>query len=190
MRRLGQGFGVLAVAFSGLLMTTQAGAIEPLPQSTFVVAAERLASSNFVFNGGTSWNNQFFGAPANTPFGSPRLGLDYFIIDGLSIGGHVGLGLYVPNQGESAGWLAFMPRVGYAFALTRSIDFWPRVGFGLIAAGNSFGTTTGVISMEGMFLANLNKTVAIEFGPALDVPLADAWQDAELGANAGLAINF
>lgn len=192
MRRIGDCFWASAAVFGGLMITKQAAAVEPVRESTLMVAAERLASSNFAFGGGTDWNNQFFGAPANTPFGTPRLGVDYFIIDGLSLGGHLGAGFTVPNAGDTHGWLAFMPRVGYAFSLSRNIDFWPRVGGGFIVAGAAYGgtSTTAVVTMEGMFLANLNKFVAIEFGPALDLPLADGWQDAELGANAGLALKF
>lgn len=192
MRHIGLGLVGSAALLGSLFSTTEASAVQPVRQGTFVVAAERLVSSNFAFGpGGTNWYNQFFGAPAITPFGSPRLGADYFIIDGLSLGGHVGFGLYA-GGGNAQGYLALLPRVGYAFSLTRTIDFWPRVGAGFIVPIGD--TTTGVITMEGMFVYNINKMLGIEFGPALDVPLGDTFSfigaDVFLGANAGLTLSF
>jgi hypothetical protein len=191
MRQIGMGIFGAAALLGSLFLTTEASAVQPVRQGTIVVAAERLVSSNFAFGQGpTGWYNQFFGAPAVTPFGSPRLGADYFIIDGLSLGGHVGFGLYA-GGGNAQGYLALLSRVGYAFSLTRTLDFWPRVGAGLVVYPGD--TTTGVITMEGMFLYNFNKMLALEFGPALDVPLGDTFSygaDVYLGANAGLALNF
>lgn len=174
---------VLAVTFSPV----DAHAIKPVAKGTFALSAERLVASNLVFQpGGPDWHNQIFGAPGfATPLDTPRLGADYFIIDGLSLGGHVGIGLYVNNNTQ--GYLALVPRVGYAFSLTDKIDFWPRVGAGFAVYGPA---TVGLLAVEGMFLFNLKKYFAIEFGPALDVPFGDSFVDAMLGANAGIVVKF
>jgi hypothetical protein len=179
-----------AAAFAGISFSaTEAHAIEPIPQGTLAISAERLASSHFYFyNGGPDWNNQFFGAPTGgSPLSAPRLGADYFIIDGLSIGGTAAAGFTV-NDGDGAGYFSLIPRVGYAFHLGGIIDFWPRLGVGFIV-GNVY-PDTGVIDLEAMFLANLTDYFAIEFGPALDVPFAQAWPDVIVGANAGLVVTF
>jgi hypothetical protein len=165
-------------------------AAQPVAQGTFAVAAERLVSSNFHFwQGGTDWNNQLLGSPGEVPFDTPRLGADYFVIDGLSLGGHVSTGLWIPNGGTTGGWLALLPRVGYAFQLSDKIDFWPRVGAGFIV-GNMARGETAVVTAEAMFLYSLVPHVSLEFGPAVDLPLANQWQNAIVGANLGLALLF
>lgn len=179
-----------AAAFAGISFSaTEAHAIEPIPEGTLAISAERLASSKFSFyNGGPDWNNQFFGAPTGAfVFGSPRLGADYFIIDGLSIGGTLAAGFTVPANGDGGGYFSLVPRVGYAFHLGGVIDFWPRLGVGFIVGDVA---DTGVIGLEAMFLANLTDYFAIEFGPSLDVPFSSGWPDAIMGANAGIVVTF
>ncbi len=183
--------GILVAAALSCVITlsNEASAIEPISEGTLMLSAERMVSSNFSFYpGGMDWDNQIFGAPGNVPLGAPRLGLDYFIVNGLSLGAHIGTGLYV-DQGDSTwGYVAVLPRIGYAFSLGSVIDFWPRLSAGFLHARNN---TTGVISIEAMFLANLDDRFAIEFGPALDVPLSSTWgPDAIVGANAGFVVRF
>lgn len=181
---------VAAAALATTAMVSGTAGAAPEPKGTFVVSAERLVASNLHIAGGVSWIHQVAGAPgATTPFDSPRLAFDYFIIDGLSLGGHVGFGFYAIDGADSAAWIALLPRVGYAFSLSNTFDFWPRAGVGLIA-GDAAGNDTGVLSLEAMFLANLTKNFAIEFGPAADLPFAAFWPDAVIGANAGIAIKF
>lgn len=179
-----------AAAVVGAVSLTQEAGAEPVPQGTFALSAERLAASNFHFYpGGFVWVNQFLGAPGQVPFDTPRVGFDYFVIDGLSVGGHLGLGFYIPSDGDSAAWVALMPRVGYALSLTDKLDVWPRLGFGVIA-GDAAPNDTGVLTLEGMFLYDLTKNVALEFGPAIDLPFAVGWQDAIIGGNAGIVARF
>lgn len=193
MRRNTQTWFAAAAVVGAVSVTQEADAIEPVAQGTFAVSAERLAASNFHFYpGGFNWVNQFLGAPGATPFDTPRVGFDYFVIDGLSIGGHLGLGFYVwDNNGGngSDAWIALMPRVGYAFSLSDKIDFWPRLGFGVIA-GDAAPNDTGVLTLDAMFLYDLTKNVALEFGPAIDLPFAAGWQDAIVGGNAGIVARF
>jgi len=173
------------VSAVGFTSVTEAA---PVPQGTVALSAERLAASNVhVQPGPAVWVNQFFGAPGMTPFDTPRLGFDYFVIDGLSIGAHFGLGLYAHNEVDA--WIALIPRVGYAFSIGRRVDFWPRVGVGLIA-GDAAGNDTGVLSMEGMFLINMVKHVDFEVGPAVDLPFGGFWPDAIIGGNAGIVARF
>ena len=178
-----------AAAFAGVSFSvSEAQAIQPIRQGTLAVSAERFVSSNLQFYpGGPDWHSQALGAPTGSAFGGPRLGVDYFVIDGLSLGATAASGFYVPNNGDSGGYLSLIPRVGYAFSLSNTIDFWPRLGLGFVVQN---GPDTGVIELEAMFLANLTDYFAIEFGPALDVPFANVWPDAILGANAGFVVTF
>ncbi len=54
--------------------------------------------------------------------------LDYFAIDGLSVGGQ--LGYSSTSQGDlSASAIIIGPRVGYNLGLTENISLWPRLAF-------------------------------------------------------------
>jgi len=188
MGNLKQGIIAAAALGASLSFVPEASAIKPVPQGTFKLAAERLISSDFTFAGGTTtWNNQIFGAAGNAPITAPRLGADYFIIDGLSLGGHASVGFNTRTNNSLQGRTAILPRVGYAFALGNVIDFWPRGGFGILVDGNE---SSGLISLEAMFLANLDKRFALEFGPAVDIPLSRFYPDAVVGGNAGFVVTF
>lgn len=179
-----------AAAVVGAVSLTQEADAAPVEQGTFALSAERLAASNFhIYPNSFTWVNQFLGVPGQVPFDTPRVGFDYFVLDGLSIGGHLGLGFYVPSRGDSAAWVALLPRIGYAFSLSDRVDFWPRLGLGVIA-GDAAPNDTGVLTFEGMFLFDLTRNVALEFGPAIDLPFAAGWQDAVIGGNAGIVVRF
>lgn len=81
----------------------------------------------------------FLAKPVSAPVTAPRIGIDYFAIDGLSIG--VGLGYSTvstdsevegaPAQNQNGGGIhAFIaaPRVGYAYMFNEHVGLWPRAG--------------------------------------------------------------
>ena len=180
-------FGAVSLGAAG-----EAAAITPVPQGTFKVAAERMAGVSLTFGGGGDplfGTGLLWGNPAPLQF--PRVGLDYFVIDGLSIGGSAGIQVLAGNGG-SVFVGGILPRVGYAFALSPSIDFWPRGGIGFIGqdGGGGFGGggTYGVLFLEAPFIWNITPDVGLAFGPALDVNL-DAGQTT-LGGNAGIVVTF
>lgn len=74
---------------------------------------------------GFGWNSD----PAASSFVQPRLGLDYFVVDHLSLG--TAFGLYSAAghdpQVNGTGFL-IAPRIGYAIDLGRIASFWPRGG--------------------------------------------------------------
>ncbi len=188
MGRYQQSLFAAAAVVGAVSFTQEAGAITPVKQGTLAVAAERLVASNLhIADGYVGWNNQLLGSPGWVPFDTPRLGVDYFIIDGLSVGGHLGLGFFGADNNDGA-YVALLPRVGYAFSISKTIDFWPRGGIGIIAG--DYASDTAVIGLEAMFLANLKDYFALEFGPAIDIPLSDLYQDLTLGANAGFVVKF
>ena len=82
----------------------------------------------------------FSGAPI--PYMSPRVGFDYFVIDGLSLGGSIGFWSYSEERDiqdktdgsiggqedfDHTGFL-FSPRVGYAIMFGDVVGIWPRGG--------------------------------------------------------------
>ena len=135
-----------------------------------VIGGERLAGGYYTKNttrieqqqtvGGTTFTSEtetetratswaIFGHDAASPTEIPRLALDYFVIDGLSLGGSfMFLRNHVELDGEqrvSGGGmtqttsldggdttqqtLIFHPRIGYAIAFNEYIGVWPRAGF-------------------------------------------------------------
>jgi hypothetical protein len=67
----------------------------------------------------------------------PRLALDYFVIDGLSVGGSLMYmrtsGEFEPEEGDSQDNATFStvlvhPRVGYSYIIDETFAIWPRAG--------------------------------------------------------------
>ena len=80
------------------------------------------------------WGAQAGASPV-VPAIYPRTSFDYFVIDGLSLGGSVGFStasVKVKSGGSSMEGdhtaVTFAPRVGYAFGLSDTIWFWLRGG--------------------------------------------------------------
>jgi hypothetical protein len=66
---------------------------------------------------------------------------DYFVIDGLSVGGFVLLEHESIGQGETTWGIG--PRVGYNLAITDKFSFWPKLGF-------SYTSTSVTLATNGM----------------------------------------
>lgn len=82
---------------------------------------------------GFGWNSD----PSSSSFVHPRAGIDYFVMDRLSLG--AALGLYTASghnpQTDGTG-LLLAPRVGYAVDLGRVASFWPRGGITYYSHGD------------------------------------------------------
>ena len=134
-----------------------------------------------------------------TPFGSttatsfpvgysfPRIGADYFVMDGLSVGGSLGIFAHSGNvetefmgetededTGSITGFL-FQPRVGYAFMFNETLGIWPRggitfVSFGYEAENNDETSSSAwAITLEAPFVINPVPHVVFGIGPTLDL---------------------
>jgi hypothetical protein len=76
-------------------------------------------------------------------FNQPRLGVDVFVVDDISLGGSIGF-FSMNNHGDGGGTedgFLISPRVGFNIPLSRSIAFWPKVGLTYISVGrdHAFG---------------------------------------------------
>lgn len=79
----------------------------------------------------------------------PRLALDYFVVEGVSIGGSfVFISTSTSNEvdgtstdGPTTTSFLFHPRVGYAMAFDETFSFWPRLG---VTYANTKTTTKAV----------------------------------------------
>ena len=82
---------------------------------------------------GFGWSNQ----GRQSSFVEPRAGIDYFVINSLSLGG--ALGIYSAsghNANEPVSGFLFAPRVGYAIDLGSVASFWPRGGITYYSHGD------------------------------------------------------
>ena len=82
---------------------------------------------------GFGWSSD----PAASSFIQPRAGIDYFVVDHLSLGGAIGLYTaagHNPQVGDTGFIIA--PRVGYAIDLGRVASFWPRGGMTYYSHGD------------------------------------------------------
>jgi hypothetical protein len=68
-----------------------------------------------------------------TPFDVPRFAFDYYVTDGLSIGGSIGYANYGggddDDQFNEYSDFILAPRVGYTWMFSRTVGFWLRGGF-------------------------------------------------------------
>ena len=98
----------------------------------------------------------------------PRVGVDYFIDEHLTVGGSFGLSsLSVENQDLLGILLA--ARVGYALRLTHAISFWPRGGLTFASLGGDADLNVFALTIEGMFTLAPSDGWAVLAGPLLDL---------------------
>lgn len=103
--------------------------------------------------------------PALTPLTTPRVAIDVFIIERLSLGGS--LGLYSNDLNNSSG-AVFSPRVGYSFGFNQHFGFWPKAGFTYYSLNNP-DLHHFSLSLEGAFVFMPNPTVGFTATPFLDL---------------------
>ena len=125
-----------------------------------------------------------------SPYSVPRVGLDYFVIDRLSIGGSL---MFLTQSGERENELAgqsqtndlpsstmfvLAPRVGYAIMFNDTIGIWPRGGFTFYTASTDIDSPAGTteisengfaFSLEGLFLIAPTPNFGFTVGPTLDI---------------------
>lgn len=127
----------------------------------------------------------------------PRLSVDYFVTDGLNVGGSLGL---VITNGEventvagsgatsdlpSVTAFAFAPRVGYLYMFNETLGIWPRGGFtfvhqstssessvGQTVVENEVSTNLWDLNIEGMLVITPVDNFAFVVGPVLDIGIA------------------
>lgn len=116
-------------------------------QVTF--GAERLFGFHYVKNnweypsgdrGSNSGTTVGFGWLFAQPmqFNQPRLGVDFFVIDDLSIGGALGFFSASGRNGTlNHDGFIISPRVGFNVALSQVVKFWPKVGITYISIDES-----------------------------------------------------
>jgi hypothetical protein len=179
----------------------------PMPQGTFTVGGERLmgifygnlqndpfppdpigdeygvTTFTLLGNGVALDTGGFAGIDARSMFVIPRVGLDYFIIDGLSLGGSLTLlshSVHVdraPDNDFSAFHFLFAPRVGYAYMFGTVVGIWPRGGFAFASGSVDLDSAPGAGYSNRYFAFEIDvpliiapvKNFGITVGPVFDV---------------------
>lgn len=71
-------------------------------------------------------------------FNQPRLGVDYFVVQDISLGGSLGF-FSMNNHGDGGGTadgFIISPRVGFNVPLSEIVVFWPKLGLTYISVGD------------------------------------------------------
>jgi hypothetical protein len=180
-------FVSLALSLTFLIVGVSAPASAELPdKGNFALSADRLfgythykikvkwegpVSGSTTTKGNMTsilWANPTTPVPSAIPRGS----FDYFVIDGLSLGGSLGYSTISAkvdsSDSESYDTFMFAPRVGYAFNFASKWSFWVR--------GGPTYTSTDDFSVyqleaDGMFVFAITEGFGFNFGPTLGLPL-------------------
>ena len=106
----------------------------------------------------------------------PRLGVDYFIDEHLTVGGSFGLASVSVENGDTLGFLIH-GRVGYALRLSHMFSFWPRGGLTYASLGNDADLSVFAVTLEGMFTLAPTDGWAFMGGPVIDLGFAGGNND-------------
>ncbi len=118
-----------------------------------------------------------------SPSVTPRAAFDYFVIDGLSLGGSISYMSHAPSGGASQKLFMISPRVGYAYAFDSTFSLWGRGAFDYshlsysVPAINASGSSTTAsastnftqVTLEAMLGISPMKHVAFLAGPYVDI---------------------
>jgi hypothetical protein len=188
MRKAFTLLSALALGVAASTMARPAAAQAFGNQGDITFSAERLMGLYFYDEEDTETNIGLAMGPFGSPsvYHVPRLGVDYFVIDNLSIGGSFGFtdrdvhqqtlpNGFRTNGGSNSG--AFInPRVGYALEFNRTFGFWPRAGFTYRNVGDD---EEFALTLEAMFYAAPVEHFAIILGPLMDLGIAGTGQEAK-----------
>jgi hypothetical protein len=194
----------LAIVLAGLFTTTPAFAQERFGKvGTFAVSAERLFGLVHTSTKAENEDNDTSASLSGTTlslllsgdgtigplYSTPRIGADYFVTDGLSIG--AALGFFTDSSsiesesnaasqeldGPTLSGFLLAPRIGYAFMFQPAVGLWPRAGFTWLRSSNSENedpndeTTASVtaLTLEVPLVIAPVPHVAILVAPTLDI---------------------
>lgn len=124
------------------------------------------------------------GPPGGDPYSRPRLALDYFVIDQLSLGGSLGLSIWSgdddddsdANDPSGSGFL-LAPRVGYFIEVGDGFALWPRGGLTFVrdrvenGDGDGATDTATALSLQLPFVITVADGLAVNLELGLDLGL-------------------
>jgi hypothetical protein len=102
---------------------------------------------------------------------TPRLGVDYFITEHVTIGGNLGIVSLSGTPATTTGVL-LGARVGYDLRLGHSVSFWPRGGFTYTSVSVDNEPDSWhvfALTLEAPFMLAPVENFAFSVGPCLDL---------------------
>ena len=109
--------------------------------------------------------------PFRSPTKFPRIGLDGFVIDGLSLGGSFTV-IHTEPEGGSTTDVLVAPRIGFGFMFGRVVGIWPRGGISYwhqSGPGDNLSAHSFAFDLDVPLLIAPTRSFAFEVGPILDV---------------------
>jgi hypothetical protein len=106
-----------------------------------------------------------------TPLVIPRLGIDYFVGSGFTLGGSLGFASGSVESNTITSVLVGL-RAGYALRLGHAVSLWPRAGFTYTSTNlenNNDDTYTFALTIDAPFTFALTEGFAFALGPMLDL---------------------
>ncbi len=178
----------MASAVVLMALAGRASAQEPAfgDQGHVAISAERLFGyehskrTQTIAGMDTSTTNNSFSLltnPAGTVsgYGWPRVGVDAFVVRGLSVGGALGFFYLAPEMGSNSTVFLVAPRIGYAATLASGLAIWPRIGITYWNISSDSSTSPSfsafALTIEAPLAIQLAPRVQLLIGPAVDVGL-------------------
>jgi len=146
-------------------------------------------------------------AAESSSYGWPRVSLDVFVANNVSVGGAVAYFNLSRSQSSTTGVL-FAPRAGFAAHLTSRVSIWLRGGFtyesfsdrvNVVAGAATTTTTFFALTMEAPLVISILPHVGLLIGPSLDYGLSGSvstggssvdQRNTDFGIHAGLLAQF
>ena len=183
---------VPAALFIGLVSaasTARAGDL--LQPKTIIISAENLTELNVVSVSGPDAQivgGTYFGLLGNSvhraPYDVPRLAVDAFVTDRITVGGALTVGRFAPERGGNLTIFTISPRAGFMLPLTANIGFWPRGGFTYYNDDEAGLTVSGfALNLEAMFVFKLIDHFAIVAGGVVDIGLTGSASEGGVSAD-------
>jgi len=182
-RRSAASFCTLLLTCLVWLSASEARAEELVSRQNLVFSAERLFG--FFIDNVTVERNGRDDTTHHTVFGvgwsdsptllsTPRLGIDYFLGPGLTLGGNLGF-VSATTAGLTTIGVLLGARVGYALRLGHSVTLWPRGGLTFVSAepeGAISGDKMFALAFDVPFAFSPAEGFAFLVGPTLDLGVA------------------
>lgn len=118
------------------------------------------------------------GGPEDALLRIPRLGVDYFVDQHLTLGGSFGLASVSVEDVDVIG-IELAARVGYALRLSHEVYFWPRGGLTFVNVGGDRDQNVFALTLEGMFSLSPSDGWSFLVGPILDLGFVGEYNDAD-----------
>src|SRR4051812_16058856 len=165
------------------LLSPERAFADAIDKGTFALGAERLTGmfhTDEKIGNGVSQGTTSIALLGNTASGTvaeawqfPRVGLDGFIIDGLSLGGSFVV-IHRALEAGSATDLLIAPRIGFAYMFSRVVGIWPRFSIGYwnqwrnSDQGGDLNSHTFAFGIDVPLLIAPVKNFASTIGPLVD----------------------